>query len=59
MEVKALNHSNDKNQEQMTDKNKVTNDNGIGLDPEEQAMNGLYGMAETVAEDSMNQGNNQ
>lgn len=34
-------------------KNRKQSANDIGADPEEQAMNGLYGMVETEYEDSL------
>jgi Protein of unknown function (DUF4021) len=39
--------------ETIENKNLKKSANDIGLDPEEQAMNGLYGMVETEYEDSL------
>lgn len=41
------------NQETLKSKNLKKNSNPLGLDPDEQAMNGLYGMVETTYEDSL------
>jgi hypothetical protein len=42
------------NNEGIENKNPKKSTNDFGADPEEQAMNGLYGMLETEYEDRMN-----
>lgn len=42
--------------EEINNNNKRKIENSIGLDIDEQIMNGLYGMAETKVEDSMPHG---
>lgn len=45
------NNNNQKKKDTKAEEQNLSND--IGLDPEEQAMNGLYGMVETNYEDSL------
>jgi len=40
-------------------KNEINKKNNLGLDTDEQEMNGLYGMAETKEENAINKTNNQ
>jgi hypothetical protein len=51
-----MNNPNSRKEEEKDDKNKLQSENSIGLDIDEQVMNGLYGMAETKVEDSMTHG---
>ena len=48
-----MNNPNSKKIEEIKGKNNVQIENSIGLDMDEQAMNGLYGMAETEVEDRL------
>jgi hypothetical protein len=47
-----MNKKNDK-KETIENKNRKKSENDLGVDPDEQAMNGLYGMLETKYEDSL------
>ncbi|MBK5441679.1 DUF4021 domain-containing protein [Peribacillus butanolivorans] len=46
------------NKEEILDNNSKKNDNDFGADPDEQEMNGMYGMLETEYEDKLHDKDN-
>ncbi|MET3317629.1 DUF4021 domain-containing protein [Peribacillus butanolivorans] len=46
------------NKEEILDNNRKKNDNNFGADPDEQEMNGMYGMLETEYEDKLHDKDN-